>query len=296
MCGLTGVLLHPGRRSAATWQAIREVVRASLVFSEERGRDASGLAVVDRRGGLRLVKQAIPSSELVTSAAFEEVLAAIGPGATCVLGHTRRPTKGCPSNSANNHPIPAGPVIGIHNGEISNDDALFARLGLPRSGEVDSEIIFRLLAARPGPLGGAATLPELRARVLRLRGTFATISVDRRAPHRLVVLKKLRPLCLHYEESHRCLYFSSRYIFLRKSFGRSVITEAIDGDRGYVFNGRDLPATRACPALSFTIPDAGAVQADDPDRRACADAGRLAMCEAGEPSGCGRREEASTCR
>jgi len=271
-------------------------VRASLVFSEERGRDAAGLAVIDRRGGLRLIKQAVPASELVTSARFEEVLAAIGPGTTCVLGHTRKPTKGSPSVSANNHPIPAGPVIGIHNGEISNDDELFARLGLPRSGEVDSEIIFRLLAAGSGPLGEAGTLPELRAQVLRLRGTFATISVDKRAPHRLVVLKKLRPLCLHYEEPHRCLYFSSRYIFLRKSFGRSVITEAIDGDRGYVFNGRELPATRACPALSFTIPDADAIQADDPDERGGVDAGQLAVREAGGPSGPGRTEEASTCR
>ena len=35
-------------------------------------------------------------------------------------------TKGHPSIAANNHPVQHGPVVGIHNGIIVNDDELLA--------------------------------------------------------------------------------------------------------------------------------------------------------------------------
>ena len=69
----------------------------------------------------------------------------------------------------------------------------------------------------------------------------------------MVVLKHLRPLCLHYEERWQALFFSSRYIFLRKAFGRSVITEALDSGKGYYFDAAQLPDYGNRPIFTFDI-------------------------------------------
>jgi hypothetical protein len=64
-----------------------------------------------------------------------------------VIGHTRSQTKGDRKFNVNNHPIVAGNIIGVHNGMISNDDILFKKFEdkIQRAGQVDSEIIFRLI-------------------------------------------------------------------------------------------------------------------------------------------------------
>jgi glucosamine 6-phosphate synthetase-like amidotransferase/phosphosugar isomerase protein len=69
--------------------------------------------------------------------------------ATELLVHVRDYTKGHPSISANNHPVRHGPVVGIHNGIILNDDELLEPLSCARCEPrmtVDSEAIFALAA------------------------------------------------------------------------------------------------------------------------------------------------------
>ena len=66
-----------------------------------------------------------------------------------LLIHVRDYTKGHPSIPANNHPVRHGPVVGIHNGIIVNDDELLAPYSCARSEPrmtVDSEAIFALAA------------------------------------------------------------------------------------------------------------------------------------------------------
>ena len=66
-----------------------------------------------------------------------------------LLVHVRDYTKGHPSIAANNHPVRHGPVVGIHNGIIVNDDELLAEHACARAEPrmtVDSEAIFALAA------------------------------------------------------------------------------------------------------------------------------------------------------
>jgi len=253
MCGLTGVLLYPARRSAAEWRAIADVATANLLANEERGREATGIAVIQANGRYQVFKQPVPASELVKVRDYQQVLATVGDDTVCILGHTRMPTKGSRWRNANNHPLLAGHVIGVHNGTISNDDHIFAHLGLPRAGEVDSEVIFRLQDA-VDPLRYNGRYPTLvQERVSLLEGTFATLSVDLRKPTGLLVLKQLQPLCLHYEPELEALFFSSRYVFLRKAFGRSVVTEALESGRGFYFDALGLPRNGNRPVCSFDI-------------------------------------------
>jgi glucosamine 6-phosphate synthetase-like amidotransferase/phosphosugar isomerase protein len=253
MCGLTGVLLYPARRSAETWRKIIEIHTANLSFNEERGREASGVAVVQADGRHRVFKQPVEATELVEMEGYREAMDTIGDQTVCILGHTRMPTKGSRWHNVNNHPIEAEHVIGVHNGMISNDDRLFARRKLPRVGEVDSEVIFRLLDTVDPLRWNGRYCRLVREQVDLLEGTFSTLSVDVRRPGRLLALKYLRPLCLHYEEPWQALFFSSRYLFLRKAFGRQVITEALDSGYGFIFDASALPEKGNRPLQKFAI-------------------------------------------
>lgn len=261
MCGLAGVLLYPTQRPETEWVELRGVFTRMLVFNEERGREATGVAVIQADGDYSLFKQPVPASELVGMYGYHKVIKTIGDSTTCILGHTRMPTKGSRWHNVNNHPLLAGHVIGIHNGMIGNDDQLFTRFSLPRSGEVDSEIIFRLLDTVDPADGNNELNSELNGAHLRtvwekiqlLEGTFATLSVDLRKPTGLLVTKNLMPLCLHYEERLGALFFSSRYLFLRKAFGHSVVTEALPSGRSFYFNAQQLPDKGNEPVCSYPL-------------------------------------------
>ncbi|MBN2391897.1 MAG: hypothetical protein JXR84_14310, partial [Anaerolineae bacterium] len=48
-------------------------------------------------------------------------------------------------------------------------------------------------------------------------------------------------------------FFSSRYLFLRKAFGRGVITEALESGYGFYFDAEALPENGNQPSSSFEI-------------------------------------------
>jgi glutamine phosphoribosylpyrophosphate amidotransferase len=111
-------------------------------------------------------------------------------GATQLLVHVRDFTKGHPSIAANNHPVRHGPVIGIHNGRIVNDDELLAEHSCARAEPrmtVDSEAIFAL-AAHSGH--DARSLETLR-------GSMAAAWLDERERELLFLARGVgRPLWL----------------------------------------------------------------------------------------------------
>ncbi len=253
MCGIATTLLNPQQRSPQVWRAIKDTFTRNLLFNEERGRAATGLAVVQANGQVSVQKMAIPASEFVTRPEYLALLEQVGPQTTVLLGHTRHPTQGDPSDDANNHPVQAGPIFGVHNGHINNDDSLFARFGLSRQARVDSEIIFRLLEplspARLNDNYFADACPRLRL----LQGKFTFLAVDQRAPDKLLVLKHNNPLSIHFEADWNALIFSSRYIFLRKAFGRSVVTEALPHDKLLLFETGSLSQYRHQPVADCAL-------------------------------------------
>src|SRR5262245_2309046 len=116
MCGIAGYSLSSGSRVDRTLAA-----QALLAAIAERGADAVGYAYrAPGRTYPTVVKQRTPASKLL-----ERV--AVPAEAGQLLVHVRDYTKGHPSIPANNHPVRHGPVIGIHNGIIVNDDELLGR-------------------------------------------------------------------------------------------------------------------------------------------------------------------------
>ena len=162
MCGIAGYSVQSGSSLDRTLAA-----QALLAAIAERGADAVGYAY--RRPEdtyATVVKQRTPASQLL-----ERI--AVPAEATQLLVHVRDYTKGHPSINANNHPVRHGPVIGIHNGIITNDDELLAPHSCARAEAkmtVDSEAIFAL-AAHSGN--------DPRA-LEHLRGALATGWLDER--------------------------------------------------------------------------------------------------------------------
>jgi glucosamine 6-phosphate synthetase-like amidotransferase/phosphosugar isomerase protein len=138
MCGIAGYSLSP--KSALDRTRAAQSLLAGIA---ERGADAVGYAY--RAPGDAypvVVKQRTPASRLLDRID-------VPPAATELLVHVRDYTKGHPSINANNHPVRHGPVVGIHNGIILNDDELLAQFSCARAEPrmtVDSEAIFALAA------------------------------------------------------------------------------------------------------------------------------------------------------
>jgi glucosamine 6-phosphate synthetase-like amidotransferase/phosphosugar isomerase protein len=138
MCGIAGYSLRSRSSIGRTLAA-----QALLAAIAERGADAVGYAY--RGSGdtyATVVKQRTPASQLLERVSVPD-------GANQLLVHVRDYTKGHPSIAANNHPVRHGPVVGIHNGIILNDDELLAPHSCSRAEPrmtVDSEAIFALAA------------------------------------------------------------------------------------------------------------------------------------------------------
>src|SRR5919205_1259870 len=138
MCGIAGYSVPSASSLGRTFAA-----QALLAAIAERGADAVGYAY--RRPGeayATVVKQRTPASQLLDRVSVPDDVDQL-------LVHVRDYTKGHPSIAANNHPVRHGPVVGIHNGIILNDDELLAPHSCARSEPrmtVDSEAIFALAA------------------------------------------------------------------------------------------------------------------------------------------------------
>jgi len=195
MCGISGYSLHTRSRTERTLAA-----QALLAAIAERGADAVGYAY--RAPGETyptVVKQRTPASQLL-----ERV--SVPAGANQLLVHVRDYTKGHPSIAANNHPVRHGPVVGIHNGIIVNDDELLAPHSCARVEPrmtVDSEAIFALAAHSRND---AHALEPLR-------GAMAAAWIDERELDVVFVARGMgRPLWLG--EGRQGVFFASTKLAL----------------------------------------------------------------------------------
>lgn len=254
MCGIATFLLYPQGRSPEIWQSIRETFTQNLLFNEERGRAATGLAVLQADGQVHVLKRPLPATQFVATSEYQRLLNSLDRHTVLLLGHTRHPTKGDPAFEHNNHPLIAGPVCGIHNGHIDNDDDLFGRAGYPRRGQVDSEVIFRLLEPlSPERLNGTY-LAAVRSQLRQLQGQFTFLACDRRTPERLLVVRhQNKPLSVHFQAAWNVLIFSSRYIFLRKRFGSVLLNERLPRNQLLLFEAGALPRLQHRPVAAVDL-------------------------------------------
>jgi glucosamine 6-phosphate synthetase-like amidotransferase/phosphosugar isomerase protein len=255
MCGIAGYSLSPDSSVNRTLAA-----QALLAGIAERGADAVGYAYRAPGSGFStVVKQRTPASSLLERVQVPQ-------DATQALVHVRDYTKGHPSISANNHPVRHGPVVGIHNGIIVNDDEILASFDCSRSEPrmtVDSEAIFALAAH------SRAEAVAFEA----LRGAMATAWLDERAPNVLYAARGVgRPLWLgqgrgatFFASTRDALQVVERYArirlrkhevsegtFLAVCDGKVVRRERFRPDHGFI-EADPLPPVRAPQEAVFCL-------------------------------------------
>lgn len=176
MCGIAGYSLHSRSRVDRTLAA-----QALLAAIAERGADAVGYAHRGCGNEVAVHKQRTGASALI-----ERV--SVPAEATQALIHVRDYTKGHPTIEANNHPVRHGPIVGIHNGTIANDDEIFEQHEFTRADPemtVDSEAIFAV----------AENANDLPRALEELHGSMATAWLDERRPHIVFLARGVgRPL------------------------------------------------------------------------------------------------------
>jgi hypothetical protein len=233
-----------------------------LLEIQSRGMDATGIAYPAPDGKFQIHKIDQPA------ALFVRQRLCVPKRQTTAIMHTRFATQGHESFNGNNHPIPAGTVVGVHNGMISNDWSLFMDIkkvvGRPvRQADVDSEAIFALLGYIDQPV--TKSLEEIR-------GSAAIAWYDRAKGSDPEVLHLARlngsPLIICETEGGSLLFASTKAAILKgleaghlmpkkiREVEEGVYLTVLDGEirtvqtfqpaRSYVYNSRQL--TRYTPA------------------------------------------------
>lgn len=186
-----------------------------FVLLETRGVDASGFAYIDKSTEkLKVVKSAVPSSKLVKTKRWKELV----PSRIMIL-HTRQKTQGEPSNNMNNHPVfnKKGLAI-VHNGMIHNDNQIFSKK-VNRDAEVDSEAILTVLS------NIEKSKDPIKNVFDALEGGFAVASIDQCAPNVLTLFRKDNPIDIAYNSEDDVFYFCSEREIMQEALGKREFTK-----------------------------------------------------------------------
>lgn len=149
MCGIFGLVL--ARESTVAVKTLEAAARDLFGLSEARGKESAGLAL-GNGGPVQVFKQPIPASVMVRSRSYKQLVrdvfsnghATARPGA--LIGHSRLVTNGFQENNENNQPVIADGMVAVHNGIITNDEALWRRFPeMHRAFEVDTEVLLRMI-------------------------------------------------------------------------------------------------------------------------------------------------------
>lgn len=252
MCGLTGIVIGK-KYNRKERNIVKDLFTNILIEHEERGKEATGVTAIWPDSKYIIQKSPVPASEFVKSKEYNEFIKKLDSKVSIILGHTRKPTKGTHWNMDNNHPIKIGDIVGVHNGTIKNDDHLFNSEGLERHAEVDSEIIFSILNEVNFNDNPEKLTRSIQGATRKLTGSFTTLSVNIKRPTKILLLKYNQPMSYHYSKSLETIFFTSKYLFLRKAFGKSVVTEALQSKTAYMFDLFSNSVPKGEPYMKFPI-------------------------------------------
>lgn len=195
ICGIAGIYKY-GK------EPIREEMIALLLTgNEERGNDATGIALLQADGNVVVHKEDIQAWKFVTSNGYEKFIEEqLKDNTVAAILHTRAASQGNPRDNNNNHPMFAGKAAIVHNGVIRNDDTLFKELRLERKAATDSDII-RAIIDEYG-------FGELALKYLnKISGSVAGAAISPQHKNKLMIFKSGSPMAL--ASTNNLLIFSS---------------------------------------------------------------------------------------
>lgn len=231
MCGIAGfVVKTPGdSRPLDSERLLSELLREI----DHRGGDATGFVARNPAGSVEWHKASTDARGFIP---FRRGMPS---GANIGIGHTRWATQGHAAFPENNHPIRRGSIYVVHNGIVTNDDALFAAVGRERYGQVDSEAI----AAALSHAGSLTETPETIAALSSIGGSAAIAAMDERDGTVMLARISGSPLCVL--ETRRLIVWASTETAVRNahaaaigSIGRAKVETIAEGVAIVIRDGR----------------------------------------------------------
>ena len=124
MCGIFGLVL--GEKSLVQKADFKKIIKRLFKLSESRGKEASGLALLNSNN-IHIYKDSLPASKLIKTKTYNDVIDSIPVSNNDILGlpialigHSRLVTNGLQGISENNQPLEKKGIVGIHNGIVVN--------------------------------------------------------------------------------------------------------------------------------------------------------------------------------
>ncbi len=214
MCGIVGVLQYESELpQELRLRAIKLLFTYTMLQTEVRGEDATGLYQVHKDGDWGMAKKGIKVSDWlfegtgkpedsVTYNDFTDSWGYHPQDFTALVGHCRKATVGSRGrDNRDDHPFSVqvderNAILGVHNGTLLNHETIFKKLPdtLERQGTVDSESIFHLLYHLSDKGTKPFDGPMLQEVGKRLDGAYACVAVNSRFPNIVATFRETRPL------------------------------------------------------------------------------------------------------
>lgn len=141
-----------------------------------------------------------------TDEAWKTIMKRVDPDPEWLVGHTRWATHGDPEDQRNNHPIPHGNIVGVHNGVLENHEEILSVTGRqdPET-VVDSEAIFAAVNKWGHTKG-----------LRRVKGSMVAVYTDLRRPEVLKIARTQgRELHIGWTGRGNLIFASDRDALLR---------------------------------------------------------------------------------
>lgn len=141
MCGIWGIV---NKRKTISVERIKSIIKDLMVLSENRGKEASGIAILNS-DRMAVLKRSVAANKLIGTAEYGDLINRnIKDGEEhLILGHSRLVTNGI--SPQNNQPVVKYKIGMVHNGIIVNDEELWKKNGeLTKELEVDTEIMVEM--------------------------------------------------------------------------------------------------------------------------------------------------------
>lgn len=180
MCGIVGYI---GPKDGLP------ILLEGLQRVEYRGYDSAGVALINAKGELHVIKKKGKVREL--EQAIPKKL-----GGHPAIGHTRWATHGEPSDS-NAHPHVSGTVALVHNGIIENAAELRMKLeadGYEFLSETDTETLVHMIARSRKE--GMDLEDAVRHTLSLVEGTYGLCVIDSTQPDRIVIARNGSPVII----------------------------------------------------------------------------------------------------
>lgn len=184
--------------------------------SQSRGNDATGIAYIDQKEGLVVVKEGIDADGFVKSPEFLKATENLPP---IVIGHTRAATGGATASehdNKNNHPfysMESGIAV-VHNGIV--DDKMWRKtvgadggIKRPFVSGTDSEVFLRMVETLLEDNKDVSMETAIYDSAYNISGTFALVFIKKDEPNRLWFAAHTNPVCLAYNQKENYIVFAS---------------------------------------------------------------------------------------